>query len=640
MSGLSKTRSRSEAPTPTSTFEASTSPPNTANDLARVTSRLVPPGSTAPTSAGILINSNRPYGAHSSAASSVTSLPRTPSATDLTHLHASAVSPRSRSSSPSPLPSSSSHLHLDSAPPSPLPSPHDTDLDRGRSRSSSRHGHGTGGPSTDSTSTRMSIRFAPLPEVRQRSYSTGRNIWLEDDDISEMTAGVDGPPRKWERRDQPEVEMYSDSALADSSSGEEDDKAHNSTGIFGSWKSDLMGGAKDEATTSPSSSYTAKLLRPLAFGLGKKKSSSSSSKGRPRTSDASDLSRVESNESSLSRGSMDGGGTFKSTGVPMRKTRTWELGDTAASSASGSRRHAYPSVAQRSKNARSSNSKQSVSAPDPSFVEWGWGKQGSGQGVGSVRSAKAVEDSNNNDGEGEDGGGMAWVRRRKAEREAAAVAAAAAAKQKEEDEASAAASTTLTAEPLPIVDLAASDDILDPTPASGTTTPIALSPVLPSTTPASLLSSTRPALRVITPTLTTSTLLDPIQPSSPTPSRTTASRSSSSISTPSNKSSSSASTSEGEDDDVVKPVVVVGAASSGLVVPAVTKGGASDDGDDSDEEEDREDDDEDSDLDEEELAQEEALAEHARMTSKSAASERFSDANHKTRMLKVDSASS
>ena len=54
MSGLSMTRSRSEVPS-----EGSTSPPARGvlddNHLVRTTSRLVPPGSTVPSSGGILI---------------------------------------------------------------------------------------------------------------------------------------------------------------------------------------------------------------------------------------------------------------------------------------------------------------------------------------------------------------------------------------------------------------------------------------------------------------------------------------------------------------------------------------------------------------------------------------------------------
>lgn len=423
-----------------------------------------------------------------------------------------------------------------------------------------------------------SIRFAPLPEVRQRSYSTGRNLWYEDEDITDgmLTDGHDGPKRDLVRRDAPDQMDFPEHALADSSSEEDSPPA----GIFGSWKSDLgMGGGsshakeKDRDRDEPSS-YTVKLLRPLSFGLvGKKRPATPKPGRRPSTADASDLARIESNESDVSRGSSEAV-VHKSTGIPMRKTRTWELGETPTSS----RRANYPPVAQRSRRPATATS---ISAPDPSFVEWGWGKEGSGKGVGSVRNAKAAATND----EDEDGGGMAWVKRRKAEREAAA------AKKKAEDEASAAVAELMEPTVAPSDPVVTPDVVVSAPPStSGTTTPV------PAT---SLLSASRPALYVVTPSLDSSLLVDQ-DTAAPSPSHTAASRSSSSLSTPSTESSSMSS---GDAGKTLTPTGVV------------SEGGKSE----GEESEDEGESDSDSDLDEDELAQEEALAEAARMTAKSGA---------------------
>ncbi|KAK4692712.1 hypothetical protein P7C70_g9071, partial [Phenoliferia sp. Uapishka_3] len=265
-----------------------------------------------------------------------------------------------------------------------FPSSSSSTEDRGRPPS--RNGHSPG-PSTDSTLTthRRSIRFAPLPEVRPRSYSTGRNIWYAPEgDVTEEAL-----PRNLFRKDSVELQAYADSAsaVADSSSSEEE-LTSSSTGIFGSWKSDLgMGGSSGhsgkESEDAAGSSYTSKLLRPLSFGLvgGSKKNHKKSSHRRSLTTDptststdpSSHLSRTESNDSTLSRiPSSDG--IFRSSGVPMRKARTWELGETPLAA---SRRANYPPVAQRSRSRQLANQtgNNSTSLVDPSFVEWGWGKE-------------------------------------------------------------------------------------------------------------------------------------------------------------------------------------------------------------------------------------------------------------------------
>lgn len=255
----------------------------------------------------------------------------------------------------------------------------------------------TGLTKVESMGEHRKIRFAPLPEItgRDGDWDVGG---LEDEDGSELTR-TQSAGLSYERG-------HLDAEM-DDEEDDQDDRERGRGSLFGSWKSDTSFGGRRSGTDDDegggSSSYTSKLLRPLSFGLGSKKKRSSS-KSRGATSGSDSLSRQSSNESDISRGSsMDGGG-FRPTGIPMRKTRTWESGDSGGPRES--RRAQYPPVAQRSRTARRP---VSISAPDPTFNEWG-----AGSSVGSVASrgsAKVEEDE-------DDGGGMAWIKKRRAQREA------------------------------------------------------------------------------------------------------------------------------------------------------------------------------------------------------------------------------
>lgn len=427
------------------------------------------------------------------------------------------------------------------------------------------------------------IRFAPLPEIRPRRYSTGRGIWVEDGDEDEDGELGENPG---ERRQSIDL----DDGLDDS----DDDENGRTSSMFGSWKSESgsFGGRSRSDDDGAGSSYTAKLLRPLSFGLGKKSKKS----GRPSTSDGSSgrsesLSRVSSNESDVSRGSSMEASSFRPTGIPMRKTRTWESGDSA--SPRESRRANYPPVAQRSRTARRP---APVSVSAPAFVEWG-----AGGSLGSNQ--RQVEDE-------DDGSGSAWIKKRRQQREQAAAEK----KKQEEEEAAAAALAAEEAENGGGDAEEGDDDDLDPTlpfddmdggSGSGAATPrvaqelsksTAIDAIAPassaSTTPkqVSSLSMTRPSLNLVT--------------ASPA--------------------SSPAVGSKPFDFPKIDPTPTLNS-------PTTFTDEGDADGDSSDEDEDEDDnddDDDDSDLDEDELAQEEALAEQARITAKSAGTEKYHSASH------------
>ncbi|KAI5474697.1 hypothetical protein MNV49_002565 [Pseudohyphozyma bogoriensis] len=533
--------------------------------LSRQSSRLQPPNGHGHSPASILINSpNRPYQITSAASSatSVNDLPRTTSGSSLHRLSStpsrSEPFPSSQPSSPrtSPNQSTSSHLSPASASASTADEP-----ERGRSSSRDSAAPGDAG--------RTKIRFAPLPEIRQRSYSTGRNVWLDPEDVSNgLSEG--GGARGFVRRESTDVGFDDDESLDLS----DDEDAGQSKGIFGSWKSDS--GSFGGRSNTSDSSYTTKLLRP--FGMGKKK------KNRNSVSEGADsLARVESNESDVSRGSsrhsMDASLAPPhrpgSTGVPMRKTRTWELGE------GGSRRANYPPVAQRSRNARRPSTATS-SVPDPSFVEWGFGSSG----VGAVTKPGGKADDDD-----DDGSGMAWIKKRRAEREAAA-------KKKAEEDAAAAASK-------------------DDEPTMEVIPKVALSPP-PTSPPIGGLSATRPILNVVT------DADRPEKDSSFSP--TEDSSSTSSLNSPNTESSDTTS----PDLEAETP--------KGKRLSFSSNNGGSDDEDDEEDDanDDANADDDDSDLDEDELAEEERLAEAARATSKSAGAERYHTASHANRMLNVE----
>lgn len=507
---------------------------------------------------------------------------------------------------------------------------------------------------TDSYENRK-IRFAPLPEI------TGRDgEWVVDDQFGAAgSAGGDGSELS--------RTQSADAALQHEMSDDDDDDARDddrwgrggnggAAGIFGSWRSDVsssFGGRKhgdaDERDSSGglSSSYTAKLLRPLGFSSKKKSSSSSkrssSSTRAGSTHSADSLSRQSSNDSDMSRGSsMDAsghGGGYKSTGIPMRKTRTWEstgTNNTASDSPREARRSNYPPVAQRSR--RRPVAPVSISAPE--FNEWG--------STGSLGSVAAARKPGGADAEDEDdGSGLAWLKKRKAQREAeaakkaeeekAAAAAAAAAAQREATE-QAEGETQVDdrdgdAEvPFELDDDEDEDEQQD----AGSTANMSFTGLSATSTPPtsmtprqqppqSRLSMSRPALNVVSatpdgsPALVSQARAFELAPPS---ARTVNAESPVSVGTPKEGGSAA-----GGDDAHAQRLsdrldqLNIGAAGTGEVRPASPEQITDDEDDEEDEEDDeagreRDEDDDDDDLDEAELAQEEALAEQARMTQK------------------------
>jgi hypothetical protein len=383
-------------------------------------------------------------------------------------------------------------------------------------------------------------------------------VWLEDEDIT-----LENGQRHWVRRNS--NQDPEDDEDDDAGSDSDLDSPSKTAGVFGSWSSSLSNQSK-----KGDDGYASKILRP--FGMGKKKS-----KGHARTAsrDRDSLSKTESIDSDISRGSSDHSGPRTgSTGIPMRKTSSWGIGDGDKQKKG---RVQYPSVAQRSRH-RSRGSEVSVSAP--AFVEWG----NMGQGSNS-RPLK----SGANDVDDDDGSGMAWVKRRRAEREAAEK------KEREEAEAKAALTEDASSEPRPIPPL-----IVTEAPSSGTTTP---------RNNQSGLSATRPDLHVDTGS--------PSGASTPPliSSKRLGSASDSDVSAPATPTTISSVLPEpgkgrGQQLDV-----------SRLTVKSIQLSPGSEgeeDSDDDDDDEDGRQDDSDSDLDEDEIAEEEALAEKARMTAKSA----------------------
>ncbi|ORY56447.1 hypothetical protein BCR35DRAFT_214380 [Leucosporidium creatinivorum] len=615
--------------------------------LSRQTSRLQPPYNAAGNPMGILINPLRPPSApnspppispynNSSAASSLASvnLPRVLSGSDLANRSSYASSLASVPSSP-------------------------TD-ERGRSSSRDSATRGTttsprpGMPTTILSDTGLTkieslenrkIRFAPLPEI------TGRDGEWD-------VAGLDDVGEELSRSQSAGLINERGTLEAMDDEDDEDERDNGRTGsMFGSWKSDNSFGGRrstdDDDRGSGSSSYTSKLLRPLSFGLvGKKKRSSS--KGRASSS-ADSLSRVSSNESDISRGSsMDGG--FRPTGIPMRKTRTWESNDSGGPRES--RRAQYPPVAQRSRTARRP---LSISAPDPTFNEWG-----AGASVGSVggKSAAADEDE-------DDGGGMAWIKKRRAQREAEKKAAEEEAerKRKEEEEAEMKGEEegagadeedvpfaldededgdgdTTMEQPLSSSDahagLSTNSDHPRPAtnPSSSTTTPT----ISTSTTPKpqhSLLGMTRPSLNVVTATPEASPAIGS-KSFDHSPSLAGAQLAGATIDSPVSIGTPPRHHDDDDDSGHAQRLsdklgkLAIGGRSTIHRAPVSPVDDDSDEESDEDDDEEDEDNGDDSDLDEDELAKEEALAEQARKTAKSAGAERFHSAGHKSSVVEVE----
>ncbi|GAA5931737.1 uncharacterized protein JCM15063_001554 [Sporobolomyces koalae] len=348
------------------------------------------------------------------------------------------------------------------------------------------------------------IKFAPLPQIRPRSYSTGRNVWAEygedgsghgdeygdeytlDDQGIDTRGGLGG--RHLVRREDG-YQYARDSDEYDEEYDREGRDARRQSwtdtlGMGAVWglansKRDKAREIDEDAVSLGSSAGNAsdhglsssggkekdlggvgKILKPFLFGRKK------STPKKPVTADddGTNLARWTSRDSQVSRKSISedtpgpptptnqGTKPKGTTGIPMRKASTWDSTGSAGSknsnrtakrgnedkdknrrvqhtpSASSSlprdpstpqiiyyaspnrasrptRRAQYPPVAQRSRTAPQSIRKSKVEEPE--FSEWG-----SVGSVGSVSSrGKSTAD------EDDDGSGMAWIRRRRQERE-------------------------------------------------------------------------------------------------------------------------------------------------------------------------------------------------------------------------------
>lgn len=337
------------------------------------------------------------------------------------------------------------------------------------------------------------IRFAPFPEARPRSYSTGHNLFLEAGDIDEhdrawivrnagerlapgmapLDSAIDsddeddgGPPS---RRGSVEVPRGRTSRPSSAAGQDESifstDRWLMEGQIVGKAtskereKSGLFGGSVGNKSQE---SITLKILRPLSFGLVKKKSrkqdSSPAPSKRPATSDGANgrgepLSRVSSIDSDVSRGSSvsaisgtssrrpataNGGSshggdrTWGSEAGGIRRTfsgdslmtslgggrRNWNAQSESSPSVSShqyapTRRANYPPVAQRSKK-KVRPTTAPANSKEPKFVEWGFKNAGLGGEGGMGNNSKSGVSVDED--EEEDGSGLAWIKRRKEER--------------------------------------------------------------------------------------------------------------------------------------------------------------------------------------------------------------------------------
>lgn len=304
------------------------------------------------------------------------------------------------------------------------------------------------------------IRFAPLPEIRPRAYSTGRNVWIvEEDDPSASSGRRQRLVRVNGEYDDDDEDFTGDSDFArfddDSALGT---SPSNSLMKWGSWTEALgltpstSRRSADEDALSLTSSVSPSSESGLSAAFGSPGSGGSSKKilkalglgGKTaktkRTGKENDdhLTRTSSTESHGSHGrrASVSEGTAPprppgSTGIPMQRSSTWEIGDMPepkgpeiagergagpvyyASPARTSRRRAqYPPVAQ-GRNRRS-RTRGNVAVEEPAFEEWG------AVGVGSNAKKRSVVGSAPSDrgfDEDDDGTGMAWLRRRRLQRE-------------------------------------------------------------------------------------------------------------------------------------------------------------------------------------------------------------------------------
>ena len=290
------------------------------------------------------------------------------------------------------------------------------------------------------------IRFAPLPDPRRpRRYSTGRDIWLDEDPDNvhiNSRGGVEARTDEWGTPGAAEssagglaggdsLSLYpSPMSIPGSSSqgyaGSEDSGMSPSSGLFGSFSSTTSagnaGGSSHKRGASTGSSLTSKLLNPLKLGRSSKdkelKRTTSLESNGGGAGSLSTSAPVSPALASWLSGSSEPLGRRISTGVvgdqpsreraraeesrptgiPMRLSTTQESDGPGAGMPRP--RKAYPSVAQGGRGRRR-QIRTSAQSAEPVFREW------TNPTLGS--SSNADE---------EDGSGMAWLKKRRAEREA------------------------------------------------------------------------------------------------------------------------------------------------------------------------------------------------------------------------------
>ncbi|GAA5888934.1 hypothetical protein JCM5296_002744 [Sporobolomyces johnsonii] len=532
------------------------------------------------------------------------------------------------------------------------------------------------------------IRFAPLPQIRPRAYSTGRNLWFEGADFEgEAAEGEEGATRRLVRR-----ENTDEHVLEDEYDDDHDEGAGGPLQKWGSWgeisawvagsKKDKdddaisvasstgvgAGAASGAETPTPSSKDAySKILKPWRFGKSKKSKSSlprkDSDEGTGLGGGAA-LSRQSSADSDVSRRSSVDVGVLTSTGprpkvstgVPMRKANTWDSSESPSSTSRPSSLRGSASPIARSSSSYGQPGQHSQSQPiyyaspartgtrranyppvaqrsrlarppqkQPAKVdEPAFHEWGSSRSVGSVGSA-----TSKSGGEEDDGSGMAWIRRRRAQREREE-------KEKREREErggdkDAAAPTTARDDSMTPVELVSRNGAPEALPTNADDHNDdeirARERKFPART--STLDSTVSSASTVMPT--------PPSPSLTGSSTPTRSLSALSMTRP-NLSGDTAVSSAGS-------TATVGTATSTAKWEQEGEEGVvmidePEEEDDEDEDEDEDDEgekpDDESDLDEDELAQEEALMQAARRTAKGAGHERYHSASHRNKLTVVE----
>ncbi|GAA5989119.1 hypothetical protein JCM10908_001165 [Rhodotorula pacifica] len=526
------------------------------------------------------------------------------------------------------------------------------------------------------------IRFAPLPEIRPRAYSTGRNVWIVEEDDPDVVGGrrqrlvrVEG------EYDDDGAEYGGDSDFA----GFDDDHAlGQSPGSslsmkFGSWSEALglspstsrrsteedglslsssLSRSDDGLSTSVGSvgsgGSSKKLLK--AFGLGgksaKSKRSGGSSKDKENRDDS--LSRTSSAESHVSAGRRASVADINrpskpqgTTGIPMRKSSTWEVGDVAAPTGpqiaanaggpvyyasparSGRKRAQYPPVAQR-RNGRGL-SRQPVGVEEPAFEEWGAVGVGSNTKkrtiVGSAPSATFDDE--------DDGTGMAWLRKRRLQREQ---------EQREREEreialakAEAEAATNQVEEPASVDDYATTAANIEENQDTLTKDPLQRGvPEEDKRMPLPFAMRNPPARSgTVDSTISTASTIRPASPGlGAKPSGLSATRPILPVETMADEPAN-----EDDDEDDSSDDGAEARLAHGLAAPVEDETALESESGESESEaeaEEEEEEDDDDDLDEEELAREDALAEEARRMAKSMGAERYHSARHENQLKVVD----